>query len=133
MAAGETDDPDAVIESFEAEAAITKGSPVYLSSDDKVSPSPGGDMAIGVATKTVAVGDMCAVLKKGRVKVVANGVITRGYGVCSAGGNKVTQLVDQPVNEAGAATYTVFYNRKLGTALESATADNDLIFIEVEK
>ena len=45
MAAGETDDPDALIESFEAEAAITKGSPVYLSSDDKVSPSPGGDMA----------------------------------------------------------------------------------------
>jgi hypothetical protein len=133
MAVGETDDPDAVIESFEAEAAITKGSPVYLSSDDKVSPSPGGDMAIGVATKTVAIGDMCSILTKGRIKVTANGVITRGYGVCSAGGNKVTQLVDQPVNEAGAATYTIFYNRKLATALESATADGDLIFIEVEK
>ena len=133
MAAGETDDPDADIESFEAEAAITKGSPVYLSSDDKVSPSPGGDMALGVATKTVAVGDMCSVLTKGRIKVVANGAIARGYGVCSAGSNKVTQHVDQPVNEGGAATYTVFYNRKLGTALESATADGDLIFIEVEK
>ncbi|MGE5556270.1 MAG: capsid cement protein [Methanocella sp.] len=133
MAIGETDDADAIIESFEAEAAITKGSPVYLSSDDKVSPSPGGDMAIGVATKTVAIGDMCSVLKKGRVKVTANGPITRGYGVCSAGGNKVTQLVDQPVDESGAATYTVYYNRKLGTALQSATADNDLIFIEVEK
>ncbi len=133
MAVGETDDPKAVIESFEAEAAITKGSPVYLSSDDKVSPSPGGDMAIGVATKTAAIGDMCPVLKKGRVKVTANGAIARGYGVCSAGSNKVAQHVDQPVNEAGAATYTVFYNRKLGTALESATADGDLIFIEVEK
>jgi hypothetical protein len=133
MAVGETDDPNAVIESFEAEAAITKGSPVYLTSDDKVSPSPGGDMAIGVATKTVAIGDMCSVLTKGRIKVTANGVITRGYGVCSAGGNKVTQLVDQPVNEAGAATYTVFYNRKLATALQSATADGDLIFIDVEK
>jgi hypothetical protein len=133
MAAGETDDPDALIESFEAEAGITKGSPVYLSSDDKVSPSPGGDMAIGVAVKTVALGDMCPVLRKGRVKVVANGPITRGYGVCSAGGNKVTQFVDQPVNEGGAATYSIFYNRKLGTALESATADGDLIFINVEK
>jgi hypothetical protein len=133
MAAGETDDPNAVIESFEAEAAITKGAPVYLSSDDKVSPSPGGDMAIGIAVKTVAIGDMCPVLKKGRVKVVANGPITRGYGVCSAAGNRVTQLVDQAVNEGGAATYTIFYNRKLGTALESAVADGDLIFIDVQK
>jgi hypothetical protein len=133
MAAGETDDPNALIESFEAEAAITKGSPVYLSSDDKASPSPGGDMAIGVAVKTVAIGDMCPVLRKGRVKVVANGPITRGYAVCSAAGNKVTQLVDQPVNEGGAATYTIFYNRKLGTALESAVADGDLIFINVSK
>jgi hypothetical protein len=133
MAVGETDDPNAEIESFEAEVAITKGSPVYLSSDDKVSPSPGGDMAMGVAVKSVAIGAMCPVLKKGRVKVVANGPITRGYGVCSAGGNKVTQAVDQQVNEGGAATYTVFYNRKLGTALESAIADGDLIFIDVEK
>jgi hypothetical protein len=133
MAAGETDDPNAQIESFEAEAAITKGSPVYLSSDDKVSASPGGDGAIGVAVKTVALGEMCPVLKKGRVKVVANGAIARGYAVCSAGGNKVTQLVDQPVNEGGAATYTIFYNRKLGTALQAAVADGDLIFIDVEK
>jgi hypothetical protein len=133
MAAGETDDPNAQIESFEAEAAIIKGSPVYLSSDDKVSPSPGGDMATGVATKTVAIGEMCPVLKRGRIKVTANGVITRGYGVCSAAGNKVTQLVDQPVNEGGAANYTIFYNRKLGTALESAVADGDYIFIDVER
>jgi hypothetical protein len=76
---------------------------------------------------------MCGVLKRGRVKVIASGAITRGYAVCSAGGNKVAQLVDQPVNEGGAATYTIFYNRKLGSALESAVADNDLIFIDVEK
>lgn len=133
MAIGETDDPNAIIESFEAEAAITKGSPVYLSADDKVSPSPGGDDAIGIAIKTVAIGEMCPVLKRGRVKVTANGIITRGKGVCSAADRKVTQFVDQPVNESGAATYTIFYNRKLGTALESATADGDLIFIDVEK
>ena len=30
MAIGETDDPNAVIESYEAEAAVTKGDPVYL-------------------------------------------------------------------------------------------------------
>lgn len=133
MAVGETDDPNAVIESFEAAADIAKGSPVYLSADDKVSPSPGGDDAIGVATKATATGKMCPVLKRGRVKVTANGAITRGKAVCSAPNGKVTELVDQPVNEGGSATYTIFYNRKLGTALESATADGDLIFINAEK
>ena len=133
MPAGETDDPNAIIETFEAEADITKGSPVYLSSDDKVSPSPGGDDAIGIAVKTVAAGEPCPVLIRGRVKVTAAGAITRGKAVCSAGNGKVTQLVDQPVNEGGTDTYTIFYNRKLGTALESATADGDLIFIYVEK
>jgi hypothetical protein len=133
MAAGETDDPNAVIESFEAAVGITKGSPVYLSADDKVSPSPGGDDAIGIATKTVLATEMCPVLKKGRVKVVANGAITRGKAVCSAADGKVTQHVDQAVNEGGAATYTIFYNRKLGTALESTTTDGDLLFIDVEK
>lgn len=133
MAVGETDDPNVLIESFEAEAAITKGSPVYLSADDKVSESPGGDDAIGVAVKTVALGEKCPVLKRGRVKVTANGAITRGKAVCSAASRKVTQFVDQAVNEGGSATYTIYYNRKLGTALESATTDGDLIFIDVEK
>jgi hypothetical protein len=133
MAVGETDDPDALIESFEAAAAITKGSPVYLSADDKVSESPGGDDALGVAVKSVALGEPCPVLKRGRVKVTVNGAVTRGKAVCSAASRKVTELVDQAVNEAGAATYTIFYNRKLGTALQSATADGDLIFIDVEK
>jgi hypothetical protein len=133
MAIGETDDPNVIIESFEAEAAITKGSPVYLSSDDKVSESSGDDDAIGIAVKTVAIGAMCPVLKRGRVKVTANGAITRGKAVCSAADKKVTQLADHAVDEAGAATYTIFYNRKLGTALQAAVADGDLIFIDVEK
>lgn len=133
MAVGETDDPKAVIESFEAAADITKGSPVYLSADDKVSPSPGGDDAIGVATKTTTMGNMCPVLKRGRVKVTAGGAIARGKAVCSAAGGKVSQLVDQPVDEGGSATYTIYYNRKLGTALETASVDGDLIFIDVEK
>lgn len=133
MAAGETDDPNAVIESYVAEAAITKGSPVYLSSDGKVSESPGGDDAIGIAVKSTALGAECPVLTKGRVKVVANGAITRGKAVCSAAAKKVTQYVDQAVNEGGAATYTIFYNRKLGTALQTTAADGDLLFINVEK
>ena len=133
MATGETDDPNAEIESYEAAADITKGFPVYLSADDKVSSSPGGDDAIGIATKTVLTGQMCPVLTNGRVKVTAGGVITRGKGVCSAADGKIIQLVDQAVDEGGTAKYTVFYNRKLGTALETATSDGDLIFIKVEK
>ena len=76
---------------------------------------------------------MCPVLKRGRVKVTADGAITRGKAVCSAADGKVIQLVDQAVNEGGAAKYTIFYNRKLGMHLRPATADGDLLFIEVEK
>jgi len=133
MAIGETDDPNAIIESYQAEAAVTKGSPVYLSSNDKVSPSPGGDDAIGIAVRSAATGQMCPVLKRGRVKVEVNGPVARGKAVCSAADGKVTQLVDQAVSEGGAASYTVFYNRKLGTALETATTDGDLIFINMER
>lgn len=133
MDVGETDDPTAIIETFLAAAQITKGYPVYLSDDGQVSPSPGGDDAIGIATQTVQAGERCGVLRRGRVKVTANGAITRGKAVCSAAAGKVTQLVDQPVDEAGSATYTIFYNRKLGTALEAALADGDLIFIKAER
>ena len=83
--------------------------------------------------KTVAATKMCPVLTRGRVKVVADGAITRGKAVCAAVGGKVGQLVDQAINEGGAATVTVYYNRKLGTALETTTADGDLLFIVVEK
>jgi len=133
MAAGETDDPNAVIESYVAEAAITKGAPVYLSSDGKVSESPGGDDAIGIAVQNASIAAECPVLTHGRVKVTANGAIARGKAVCSAAARKVTQFVDQAVDEGGAATYTIFYNRKLGTALQTTAADGDLLFINVEK
>ncbi len=133
MTAGETDDPNAIIDSFEAEVEITKGSPVYLSADDKVSPSPGGDDAIGIALETVTAKEMCPILTRGRVKVVADGAITRGKAVCASANGKITQLVDQAVNEGGAATFTIYFNRKLGTAIETTTTDGDLLFIDVEK
>ena len=124
---------EAEILSFEAAAAITKGSPVYLSADLKVSPSPGGDDAIGIALKTVAIGEQCPVCVKGVVKVTAAGAIARGKAVCSAVGGKVTQLVDQPVNEGGTSTYTIYYARKLGIALQTTAADGDTFLILVEK
>ena len=138
MAIGETDDPNAVIETFTADAAITKGDPVYLSADDQITPAGAAQDCIGIATKTVADTEPCPVLVRGRVKVKAGDAITRGKAVYGAdAAQKVLPLTDlsQAVDEGGAAKYTVavYFNRKLGYALESAVADNDLIFIFVEK
>ena len=134
MAIGETDDPNAVIEAFEATAAITKGDPVYLSADNKVSPATSAQDCIGVAVKSVSSGDPCPVLIRGRVKVKAGGAITRGKAVYGADASKrVLQLTDQSVNEGGTGTYTIYYNRKLGTALATTTAADDLLFIYVDR
>jgi len=133
MAIGEPDDPNAVIESFEAEAAVTKGDPVYLSSDDKVSSAANAQDCIGIAVKSAGVGELCPVLIRGRVKVKVGAAITRGKAVSAGDSSKrVIALADQAVNESGSASYTIYYNRKLGTALESATVADDLIFIEVD-
>lgn len=134
MAIGETDDPNAIIEAFEAAADITKGDPVYLSADGKVSPATAAQECIGIATKTVSSDDPCPVLICGRVKVKAGGAITRGKAVYGADSSKrVLELTDQAIDEGGSATYTIYYNRKLGTALETTTAADDLLFILVGK
>src|SRR5512136_636467 len=135
MAIGETDDPNAVVESLEAEAAITKGDPVYLSADDKVSPAAAAQDCIGIATESQAtVGNMVPVLTRGRVKVKAGGSITRGKAVYGADSSKrVLQQTDQLVNEGGSGNYTIYFNRKLGWALETTSAADDLLFIVVEK
>jgi hypothetical protein len=124
---------DGEVLSFEAEAAITKGSPVYLTADMKVSPSPGGDNAIGIALNSPAVGEQCSVCVRGVVKVTASGAIARGTAVCADAGGKVSQLVDQPVDENGTATYTIYYTRKLGIAYQTASTDGDEFLIHVEK
>ena len=132
MAIGETDDPNAIIESYEAEAAITKGDPVYLSSDHKVSAAAASQNCIGIAVKSTAAASQCPVLIRGRVKVKAGGAINRGKALYAADSSKrVLELTDQAVNEAGAGTYTVYYNRKLGTALETTSSADDLLFIQI--
>ncbi len=88
MAIGETDDPNATIESYEAEAAVTKGDPVYLSSDNKVSPAAAARDCIGIAVKNAAADAQCPVLTSGRVKVKAGGAITRGKAVYAADAQK---------------------------------------------
>jgi hypothetical protein len=134
MAIGETDDPNAIIEAFEATADITKGDPVYLSADNKVGPATSAQDCIGIAVKSVSSGDQCPILIRGRVKVKAGEAITRGKAVYGADASKrVLQLTDQDVNEGGTDTYAIYYNRKLGTSLATASAADDLLFIYVEK
>ncbi|MBT0159312.1 DUF2190 family protein [Candidatus Bathyarchaeota archaeon A05DMB-2] len=132
MAIGETDDPNAIIESYEAAVAVTKGDPVYLSADNKVSPATAAQDCIGIAVKSAAPSEQCPVLIRGRVKVKAGGAITRGKAVYGADASKrVLALADQAVNEGSSASYTIYYNRKLGTALQTAIAADDLLFIQV--
>jgi hypothetical protein len=132
MSIGETDDPNAIIQTYQAEAAVTKGDPVYLSSDHKVSPAAAAQNCIGIAVKSAAANEQCPVLIRGRVKVKAGAAITRGKAVYGADASKrILELSAQTVNEAGTSTYTVTYNRRLGTAQESTTAADDLLFIQL--
>ncbi len=132
MSIGETDDSNAIIENFDSTAAITKGDPVYLSDDDKVGPADTAQDCIGIAVESGALGDCCPILVRGRVKVKAGGAITRGKAVYAGDGSKrVLQLTDQIVNEGGEGNYTIFYNRRFGTALQSTFAADDLLFIDV--
>ena len=130
MAIGETDDPNATIETYTAGVAITKGDPVYLSGDDTVSPAAAAQDCNGIATQSVASGKPCPVLTRGRVKVKAGGAITRGKAVYGADSSKrLLALAD--INEGGSAT--ISWTKKLGIALQSTTAADDLLFIVVEK
>jgi hypothetical protein len=139
MSIGETDDPNAIIETYVCGAAVTKGDPVYFSADDVISPAAAAQDCIGIATKSQAtVGGPVPVLRRGRVKVAAGGAITRGKAVYGADSSKrVLMLTDlsQAVDEGGSAKYTVAvpFNQKLGYALESTTTAGDLLFIEVGK
>jgi hypothetical protein len=137
MAIGETDDPKAVIQTFAAAAAITKGDPVYLSAAETVTKAAAAQDCIGIAMKTQAtVGGPVPVLIKGRVKVAAGGAITIGKAVYGADSSqRVLMLTDvsQAVNEGGSATYTVAvpFAQKLGKALQATTTAGDLLFIQI--
>jgi hypothetical protein len=143
MAIGETDDPNAVLETYAAAAAITKGDPVYLSADGVVTKAAAAQDCIGIATKTQAtVNGPVPVLVRGRVKVAAGGAITIGKAVYGADSSqRVLMLTDvsvsQAVDEGGAAKYTVAvavpFAQKLGYALQATSTAGDLLFIKVEK
>jgi hypothetical protein len=85
--------------------------------------------SVGVALKTVALGEFCPVSLRGVVKVTAGGAITRGVQVqTDANANAIT-LAD------GSGTYTASelpdrVARALGVALQTfANGDTGLIFV----
>ena len=138
MAIGETDDSNAIIETYAAAAAITKGDPVYLSADGVVTKAAAAQDCIGIAMKTQAtVTGPVPVLVRGRVKVAAGGAITIGKAVYGADSSQRVLMqtdVSQAVDEAGSAKYTVAvpYAQKLGKALQAAGGTpGDLVFIMV--
>jgi len=123
----------AIVVSFEAETTITKGDPVYLSADMKVSRAGSAQNCIGIAVTSASAGEFVSVCTNGVVKVTAGDTIARGQAVYGGDASyRVLALSDQAVNEGGTATYTIYYARKLGIALQSAVA-GDTFLISVEK
>jgi len=136
LVAGDVLEPSAgaLIVDYEAAAAVTKGQAVYLSADGKVSPATSAQNCIGIATKDAAVGAMCPVIVRGRVKVTVGGAVGRGQAVYGGDASaRVLALGDQAVNEGGTNTYTVYYSRQFAFAEQAATAAGDLISILVVK
>lgn len=104
------------VRTFEADEAISSQYLlVKLSGDNKISVAGVGDAPIGVARNVAADGDQLGVYllnKQGSIKMKASGAISQNAAVYAGASGKIT------------ATVT---GRKLGVALDAATADGDLI------
>ncbi|MFQ5712140.1 MAG: DUF2190 family protein [Candidatus Geothermarchaeales archaeon] len=121
-----------IVAIFKAGADITKNLFVKLTADG---PPPEVQQAtdvdsgvIGVALETVSSGEMVPVAVGGVVKIVAGGAIVRGQAVASDINGRAVALADQAVDEGGTATYTVYYAKRSGIALQSAVL-NDYILV----
>ena len=76
LAIGDTDEPAILVESYTASGNVTKGYPVELTNDGKVTVTPSTWYGFGVAKTDALDGEKCSVVRVGRVKVVANGALT---------------------------------------------------------
>lgn len=110
------------VKAFEAGGAIPEHALVKLSSGKVVvNTATATDIPIGVARYAVAEGELVAVdllNAVGSVEMVAAGALAQGAIAYAAADGEVSAV---PV---GAGTY-----RKIGVALEAATADQDVIEI----
>jgi len=122
-----------IVSLFKATADISKGNLVRLTGDLEVQPAVADSDPIGVALKDVESGEAVPVCIHGVCKVKAGAAITRGKAVKSDASARAVELGDQAVDEGGTATYTIYYARKAGVALQSASAADDWILIFVCK
>jgi hypothetical protein len=103
-----------LVRSFTADAAITKNRVVKITSTGAAAATADTDLVIGVSQLTVATGEQCPVAMSGTSKITASAAISIGDLVVATTGGKI-------------ATTTTDKKRVIGTALEAATADGDLI------
>jgi len=122
-----------IVSLFKATASISKGTLVRLTGDLEVQPAVADSDPIGAALKDVGSGESVPVCIHGVCKVKAGGAITRGKAVKSDANGRAIEISDQAVNEGGTATYTIYYARKAGVALQAAAAADDWILIFVCK
>ncbi|MEM2917795.1 MAG: DUF2190 family protein [Candidatus Bathyarchaeia archaeon] len=122
-----------IVSLFKATANIAKGTLVQLTGDLEVQPATANSDPIGVALKDASNGDIVPICLHGVCKVKAGAAITRGKAVKSDANARAIELTDQNVNEGGTNTYTIYYARKVGIALQSATAADDWILVFVCK
>jgi len=116
-----------------AGGAINRGNIVKIgTADGKVVQATTDSDPVGVALKAASAdGDPIPILVSGAVYVTAGGAISRGAAVKPGATGKAVAHTDQSVDESGTATYTIYYNRKLGKALEAASADGDVILVQL--
>lgn len=122
------------IVSFLAGVAISIGQPVYISGDMTVSvANDHTHPTIGIAVTNASVGKAVSVLISCPiVYVVAEHALSPGAWVFADSGKVLAvAIADQPVNEAGSATYTFKATNVIGIALETASGDNAIIRIAV--
>lgn len=122
-----------IVSLFKATADIEKGTLVRLTGDLEVQPAITDSDPIGVALEDTVNGDKVPVCLHGVCKVKAGAAVTRGKAVKSDANARAVMLSDQTVNESGAGSYTIYYARKAGVALQNADAADDWILVFVCK
>ena len=122
-----------IVSLLKATAAITKGTFVRLTGDLEVQPAILDSDPIGVALKDASSGEKASVCLHGVCKVKAGGAITRGKAVKSDASGRAIEMSDQAVDEGGTATYTIYFCRKAGIALQAAEVADDWMLVFVCK
>jgi len=123
----------AIASIFKAASRISKNLFVKLVADG---PPPQVQQAtsvdygvIGVALTDAEEGSMVPVAIAGIVKVEAGGTIAAGEAVCSDDSGRAVALPDQVVDEGGNRTYTIYYAKRVGIALQSAVEGDQILIL----